>query len=154
MVSDRLPAAAGSFYRKLDVPLETIGFAGKVREICRPAYGDTSASSRLGIGPAVYFKMLMIGFFENLPIERAIANRCADRFSLRAFLGYDLTENTPEHSSLSVIRSRLGVEVYQGAHHRRRLLQRRGSLRLAERRHPHCGGRPARDAQAQGQAVQ
>ena len=59
--------------------------------------------------------MLMIGFFENLPSERAIASRCEDSLSLRAFLGYDLTENTPDHSSLSVIRTRLGVEVYQSA---------------------------------------
>ncbi len=116
VVRDRLPAAtAGSFYRKLDETLETIGFAEKVREICRPAYCDTSAGGRPGIDPAVYFKMLMIGFFENLPSERAIASRCADSFSLRAFLGYDLTENTPEHSSFSVIRARLGVEVYQAA---------------------------------------
>ncbi len=59
--------------------------------------------------------MLMIGFFENLPSERAIASRCEDSLSLRAFLGYDLSESTPDHSSLSVIRTRLGVEVYQRA---------------------------------------
>lgn len=68
-----------------------------------------------GIAPAVYFKMLMIGFFENLPSERAIASRCEDSLSLRAFLGYDLTESTPEHFSLSVIRGRLGEEFYQAA---------------------------------------
>ena len=59
--------------------------------------------------------MLMVGFFENLISERAIASRCEDSLSLRAFLGYDLTENTPDHSPLSVIRARLGVEVYQQA---------------------------------------
>lgn len=56
-----------------------------------------------------------IGFFENLPSERAIASRSEDSHSLRAFLGYDLTEATPDRSSLSVIRTRLGVEVYQSA---------------------------------------
>lgn len=108
-------AAAGTFYRKLDETLEKIGFAEGVREICRPADADASAGGRPGIDPAVYFKMLMIGFFENLPSERAIASRCEDSLSLRAFLGYELTENTPDHSSLSVIRARLGEEVYQGA---------------------------------------
>jgi transposase len=54
--------------------------------------------------------MLMIGFFENLPRERSIASRCADSLSLRAFLGYQLDQYTPDHSSLSVIRSRLGED--------------------------------------------
>ena len=62
----------------------------------------------------VYFKMLMVGFFENLRSERAIAARCEDSLSVRAFLGYGLEESTPDHSSLSVIRQRLGPEIYQG----------------------------------------
>ena len=116
LVRDQLPqATAGTFYRKLNETLDEIGFAKGVREICRPAYQDSSSGGRPGIDPAVYFKMLMVGFFENLPSERAIASRCADSFSLRAFLGYDLSETTPDHSTLSVIRTRLGVDVYQSA---------------------------------------
>ena len=112
----RLPkATASTFYRKLDHTLDQIGFTEGVREICRPAYADASRGGRPGIDPAVYFKMLMIGFFENLPSERAIASRCADSLSLRAFLGYQLDEGTPDHSSLSVIRQRLGTEIYQAA---------------------------------------
>ena len=57
----------------------------------------------------------MIGFFENLPSERAIASRCAGSLSLRAFLGYGLDERTPDHSSLSLIRQRLGQEIYQAS---------------------------------------
>ena len=112
----RLPqATASTFYRKLDETLDSIGFAAGVREICLPAYADSSRGGRPGIDPAVYFKMLMIGFFENLPSERAIASRCADSLSLRAFLGYGLEEATPDHSSLSVIRGRLGTAIYQVA---------------------------------------
>lgn len=112
----RLPkATASTFYRKLDDTLDSIGFAEGVREICRPAYAEMSRGGRPGIDPAVYFKMLMIGFFENLPSERSIASRCADSFSLRAFLGYGLEEATPDHSSLSVIRGRLGTAIYQAA---------------------------------------
>jgi transposase len=112
----RLPqATASTFYRKLDETLGAIGFTAGVREICRPAYADAARGGRPGIDPAVYFKMLMIGFFENLPSERAIASRCADSLSLRAFLGYGLEEATPDHSSLSVIRSRLGSAIYQAA---------------------------------------
>ena len=106
----RLPkATASTFYRKLDVTLGQIGFTEGVREICKPAYADSSRGGRPSIDHAVYFKMLMIGFFENLPSERSIASRCADSLSLRAFLGYQLDQDTPDHSSLSVIRSRLGA---------------------------------------------
>lgn len=112
----RLPkATANPFYRKLDKTLEETGFSDGVRELCKPAYADASKGGRPGIDPVVYFKMLMIGFFENLPSERSIASRCADSLSLRAFLGYDLEEETPDHSSLSVIRTRLGEEIYQAA---------------------------------------
>lgn len=112
----RLPKATGNpFYRKLARTLDDIGFAEGVREICRPAYADEAKGGRPGIDPAVYFKMLMIGFFENLPSERAIAGRCEDSLSLRAFLGYGIDEPTPDHSSLSVIRTRLGEPIYQKA---------------------------------------
>ena len=107
--------SASTFYVKLEETLQDIGFAEGVREICRPSYAAASKGGRPGIDPAVYFKMLMIGFFENLPSERAIASRCADSLSLRAFLGYKLEESTPDHSSLSVIRTRLGPEVFQEA---------------------------------------
>ena len=106
---------ASTFYVKLEETLQDIGFALGVREICRPAYADSEKGGRPGIDPAVYFKMLMIGFFENLPSERAIASRCSDSLSLRGFLGYQLDEATPDHSSLSVIRSRLGAEMFQQA---------------------------------------
>lgn len=116
VVRDKLPTpVVSAFFRKLDRTLNDIGFAEGVRAICRPAYAEDEAGGRPGIDPAVYFKMLMIGFFENLPSERAIASRCADSLSLRDFLSYDLTESTPDHSSLSVIRRRLGPEMYQAA---------------------------------------
>jgi len=88
------------------------GFAAKIRTLCAPAY-DKSGVGRPGIDPVVYLKMIMIGFFEDLPSERAIAARCADSMSIRAFLKYELDEKTPEHSSFTVIRQRLGLEVYE-----------------------------------------
>ena len=100
------------FYAKLDETLEGFGFAAKVRELCAPAY-DQSGVGRPGIDPAVYLKMLMVGFFEDLRSERAIAARCADSIAIRQFLHYELTEATPDHSSLSIIRQRLGGPVYE-----------------------------------------
>jgi transposase len=74
---------------------------------------DASRGGHPGIDPEVYFKMLLVGFFENLPSERGIAARCADSLSIRAFLHYELQERTPEHSSFTVIRQRLSSEVYE-----------------------------------------
>jgi transposase len=100
------------FYSKLDQTLETFGFSGRVRTLCAPAYA-ASAVGRPGIDPVVYLKMLMVGFFEDLPSERAIAAHCADSIAVRVFLHFGLNEATPEHSSFTVIRQRLGEEIYQ-----------------------------------------
>ena len=105
-------SSKGGFYAKLDETLESFGFAAKVRELCIPAY-DKSGVGRPGIDPAVYLKMLMVGFFEDLTSERAIAARCADSIAIRQFLHYELTEATPDHSSLSIIRQRLGGPIYE-----------------------------------------
>jgi hypothetical protein len=78
--------------------LEKIGFAEQVWTICEPAYANAAKGGRPGIDPVVYLKMLMVGFFENLPSEHSIASRCADSLSIRGFLGYGLTDATPDHS--------------------------------------------------------
>ena len=100
-----------SFYSKLEETLEGFGFADKVRELCAPAY-DKSGKGRPGIDPAVYMKMMVVGFFEDLSSERAIAARCADSIAIRQFIHYELTEETPDHSSLSIIRQRLEGPIY------------------------------------------
>ena len=114
VAASRLPKASPSrFYELLNETLERMNFPGQVRAICAPAYADEAKGGRPGIDPVVYFKMLMIGFFEGLESERQIASRCADSLSLRGFLGYPLEEATPEHSSMSVIRLQPGPECFQ-----------------------------------------
>ena len=116
-MAKELPAATpDGFYRRVNQTLEKMGFAREVWQVCKPAYADASKGGRPGIDPVVYMKMLIVGFFENLPSERAIASRCADSLSIRGFLGYSLTENTPDHSSLSVIRQRLSLEQFDALH--------------------------------------
>ena len=113
VVADRLPKASPSrFYELVEKTLEEMGFADEVRALCAPAYAEVTRGGRPGIDPVVYFKMLMIGFFEGVESERQIAARCADSLSLRGFLGYALDEATPDHSSMSVIRQRLGSECF------------------------------------------
>jgi len=106
--------AATSFYQRLDRALAASGFGDAVRALCAPYYEmDRSRGGRPGIDPEVYFKMQMVGFFEGIPSERGIAARSADSLSIRQFLHYELHESTPDHSSLTVIRQRLGPEVYE-----------------------------------------
>lgn len=109
--SELVRPATTPFYARLDQTLQSFDFAAQARSLCAPAYSATGRG-RPGIDPVVYFKMLMVGFFENIASERGIAERCSDSISIRAFLGYDLTGTTPDHSTLSVIRQRLGEDVY------------------------------------------
>lgn len=113
IATQELPKSPKStFYSKLQETFDELGFDEQIRATCAPFYKQ-SGTGRPGIDPAVYVKMMMVGFFEDLPSERAIAARCADSIAIRAFLKYELDESTPDHSSFTVIRQRLGLEVYQ-----------------------------------------
>ena len=110
--SRALPESPGHpFYDKLNEVLATHEFDGFAEGLCSPYYAERMG--RHSIPPGVYFRMLMVGYFEGLGSERGIAWRVADSLTLRRFLGYELTDRTPDHSSLSRIRGRLPVEVHQ-----------------------------------------
>src|SRR3954447_24030895 len=94
------------FYRHLERTLD-LGF---VRDLVREAYAD---SGRPSIDPVIYFKLQLILFFEGLCSERQLLQVVADRISLRWYLGYDLTEPLPDHSSLSRIRERYGLDIFR-----------------------------------------
>jgi transposase len=109
-VSD-LPAAVGHpFYEKLNQALRAMDFDRRVEEACRKFYKEEVG--RPSIPPGVYFRLLLIGYFEGIDSERGIAWRVADSLSLRGFLGYELQACTPDHSSLSRIRWRLDPETH------------------------------------------
>jgi transposase len=106
-----LPKSQGHvFYRKLNEVFAEAGFDRMAEELCRPYYHDRIG--RPSIPPGVYFRMLLVGYFEGLGSQRGIAWRCADSLSLREFLGVPLTEDTPDHSSLTRVRDRLPLEVH------------------------------------------
>jgi transposase len=98
------------FYDKLNRVLAQAGFDKFVEELCEPYYEQTG---RRSIPPGVYFRMLSIGYLEGLDSQRGIAWRCEDSLSLRRFLGIPLSEDTPDHSSLTRIRDRLPLEVHE-----------------------------------------
>ena len=110
--NDLARAQASRFYDKLDETLGGMEFTAKVHDLCAPLY-SSGEKGRPPIDPVVYFKMLMVGFLEDLPSERAIAARCGDSLMIRRFLGYALDEDTPHHSSFTVIRQRLSKEIYE-----------------------------------------
>jgi transposase len=97
------------FYAKLNEVLAEAGFDEFVEELCAPHY---KKGGRPGIPPGVYFRMLLIGYFEGLDSQRGIAWRCADSLALRTFLGLGLTEATPVHASMTIIRRRLPESIF------------------------------------------
>jgi len=106
-----LPKSQGHvFYRKLNQLLAEADFDRAVEKMCQSCYH--SHIGRPGIPPGVYFRMLLVGYFEGLGSQRGIAWRCADSLSLREFLGTPLTEDTPDHSSLTRVRDRLPLDVH------------------------------------------
>jgi len=68
---------------------------------------------RPSLAPGVYFRILLIGYFEGIDSERGIAWRCADSLSLREFLGYELTEKPADHSTVSRTRRLFDLETHQ-----------------------------------------
>lgn len=109
---DSLPKSNGHvFYKKLNELLDAQGFDTWIENLCLEFY--TQGRGRPSIPPGIYFRMLLVGYFEGIQSQRGIAWRCADSLSLRSFLGIPLTENTPDHSSLTVIRERLPASVHE-----------------------------------------
>jgi transposase len=96
----------GHFSRHLERTLD-LAF---VRELVRGTYAD---NGRPSIDPVVFFKLQLILFFEGVRSERQLMRVVADRLSLRWYLGYDLAEVLPDHSSLTRLRERYGVEVFR-----------------------------------------
>lgn len=113
---DRLPRSEGhAFYRQLNKLLAEAGFDRFVEALCAPHYQPSGAPGRPSIPPGVYFRMLLVGYFEGIGSQRGIAWRCHDSLSLREFLGVPLTEDAPDHSSLTRVRDRLPLEVHAAA---------------------------------------
>jgi len=95
------------FYRRLQARLD-LSF---VRDLVGPLY---ARGGRPSVDPVVFFKLLLVMFFEDLCSERQLMRAVADRLSLRWYVGYDLYEPLPDHSSLTRIMERYGLRVFRG----------------------------------------
>jgi transposase len=95
-----------NFYRHLEATLD-LSF---VRELVRDCY---ASSGRPSVDPVVFFRLQLVMFFEDIRSERQLMEVAADRLSVRWFLGYDLNEPLPDHSSLTRIRERYGLQTFR-----------------------------------------
>lgn len=112
LTPDDLPqGAAMPFYDKLNAVLREAGFDEFVAGVCAPFYHRSLG--RPSLPPEVYFRMLLLGYLLGINSERGIAMQASDNLSLREFLGYELYERTPDHSTLARTRQRLSLEAHE-----------------------------------------
>src|SRR5258708_15671099 len=98
---------ADNFYRHVEAKLD-LSF---VRELVKDHYARVMG--RPSIDPVVFFKLQMIMFFEGIRSERQLMQTVNLNLAHRWFIGYDLDESVPSHSSLTKIRNRYGLETFQ-----------------------------------------
>jgi transposase len=98
---------ADHFYRHLDRTLD-LAF---VRDLVQDCYA--AGIGRPSVDPVVFFKLHLVMFFDGIRSERQLLRLAADRLSVRWYLGYNLDEPLPDHSSLTRIRTRFGLTVFR-----------------------------------------
>ena len=113
VMTEGLPKSAGHpFYQRLNALLAEAEFDRWIERRCHQYYQQAEKRGQPSIPPGVYFRMLLVGYFEGIDSQRGIAWRCADSLSLRQFLGIPLDEGTPDPKTLSNTRRRLPEEVF------------------------------------------
>lgn len=98
------------FYGRLNEVLARHGFDRFTESVCQEFY---ATRGRPSLPPPVYFRLVLIGYFEGIDSERGIAWRVADSLTLREFLGYTATQEPPDHSTISRTRRLLALETHQ-----------------------------------------
>ena len=112
--TEDLPTSSGHpIVEPLNRILAESGFDAFVDRLCATFYADRLGRPSLRSGQ--YFRLLLIDYFKGLSFERGIARRVADSWSVRSFLGLDVTEPVPDHSTLSRTRRRIDVDAHVAA---------------------------------------
>ncbi len=108
---EQLPTSKGhAFYEAVNQVLNSYFFDDWVEQACESFYADRVG--RPSLAPGIYFRCLLVGYFEGIDSERGIAWRCGDSLSLRQFLGLCLTREPPDHSTLSRTRRLIDLETH------------------------------------------
>jgi len=98
------------FYERLNELLGKRDFDRFAEQACASFYSKTG---RPGLPPGIYFRLLLVGYFEGIDSERGIAWRAADSLALRSFLGLELSEVTPDHTTISRTRRLIDLETHR-----------------------------------------
>jgi transposase len=107
-----LPTSASHpFYARLNALLRDRGFDDFAEARCAAFYAATTG--RPGLAPGIYFRLLLVGYFEGLDSERAIAWRASDSLTLRDFLGLAFPDAPPDHSTISRTRRLIDLETHR-----------------------------------------
>jgi transposase len=110
-VTDLPTAVSHPFYRRLNQLLREHGFDDFTEAQCASFYAETMG--RPGLPPGIYFRLLLIGYFEGIDSERGIAWRAADSLALRDFIGVSLEDAPPDHSTISRTRRLIDLETHR-----------------------------------------
>jgi transposase len=107
-----LNVRAHPFYEAVNRVLAAHHFDAFAEQACSGFYDDGTRGGRPGLAPGIYFRCLMVGYFEGIDSERGIDWRCNDSLSLKAFLGIPLDRPAPDHSTISRTRRLIDVETH------------------------------------------
>jgi len=107
-----LNVRAHPFYEAVNRVLDAHHFDAFVEELCGKFYDDGTRGGRPGLAPGVYFRCLLVGYFEGIDSERGIDWRCNDSLSLKAFLGVACDTPAPDHSTISRTRRLIDLETH------------------------------------------
>lgn len=107
----QLRSQSHPYYQAVNNVLADKDFDRFAEKTCAKFYAKKMG--RPGMPPGVYFRCLLLGYFEGIDSERGIAWRVADSLSLREFLGIPASKQTPDHSTISRTRRLLDLETHQ-----------------------------------------
>src|ERR1700719_2813667 len=112
VATDDLPKSPGHpFYTQLNALLDAHGFERFVESKCRGFYAKVMG--RPSLAPGVYFRLLLLGYFEGIDSERGIAWRATDSLAVRSFLRLALNDPPPDHSTISRTRRLIDVDTHR-----------------------------------------
>jgi len=112
VAKQELPASVSHpFYERLNGLLDAEKFDTFAESACQQYYAEKMG--RPGLTPGIYFRCLLVGYFEGIDSERGIAWRAADSLGIRHFLGIGLDERSPDHSTISRTRRLIALETHE-----------------------------------------
>jgi transposase len=103
---------AHPFYEAVNRVLDAHHFDTFVEQLCARFYDDGARGGRPGLAPGIYFRCLLVGYFEGIDSERGIDWRCNDSLSLKSFLGVACDKPAPDHSTISRTRRLIDLETH------------------------------------------